>query len=70
MAAATSAVIAFAIHEYLEILLQESAAPREIVKADNYLDDYFFAARDSGGIQKFVILWGFPDEEELNSCFT
>ncbi len=65
-----SAVIAFAIHEYLEILLEESPPPGEMVNADNYHHNYLFGARESGGIQKFVIYWGFPEEAQLEEYFS
>ncbi|MCP4134486.1 MAG: hypothetical protein GY754_26165 [bacterium] len=65
-----SAIIAFAIHEYLEILLKESTSPEEMVNADNYHHNYLFTARESGGIQKFVIYWGFPEETQLEEYFT
>ncbi|MCP4135761.1 MAG: hypothetical protein GY754_32635 [bacterium] len=60
-----SAIIAHAIREHLEILLQEFTDTPETVKRDKNPFQYIFAARDSGGIQKFVIWWGFPGEEEL-----
>ncbi|MCP4130404.1 MAG: hypothetical protein GY754_05435 [bacterium] len=65
-----SAIIAFAIHEYLEILLEEPASPEEMIIADNYHANYLFGARESGGIQKFVIYWGFPEENHLEEYFT
>ncbi|MCP4129798.1 MAG: hypothetical protein GY754_02160 [bacterium] len=73
-----SAVIAFAIRKYLPALLEDPAAARVPRHIDNYLDQYLFLGRDSGGIQKFVIyfgfaqhrFWGYPGEEGLNSYFT
>ncbi|MCP4132707.1 MAG: hypothetical protein GY754_17205 [bacterium] len=65
-----SAVIAFAIRKYLPALLEEPAAARVSGGVDNSLDQYLFLARDSGGTQKFVIFWGYPGEEGLNSYFT
>ncbi|MCP4129553.1 MAG: hypothetical protein GY754_00930 [bacterium] len=65
-----SALIAFAIQEYLEILLEELSGTGKPKNSDNYPTDYFFLARDAHGTQKFVIYWGYPGDEELGSCFT
>ncbi|MCP4132715.1 MAG: hypothetical protein GY754_17245, partial [bacterium] len=64
-----SAIIAYAIREYLDILLMQSTLTEDPLFADNYRDKYFFAARDSGGLQKFVIVWGFPETKELEKYF-
>ncbi|MCP4131827.1 MAG: hypothetical protein GY754_12680 [bacterium] len=64
-----SAIIAFAIHEYLDIVLMQSTLTRDPYFADNYLQQYFFTARDSGSIQRFVTFWGFPGTEELGKHF-
>ncbi|MCP4134528.1 MAG: hypothetical protein GY754_26375, partial [bacterium] len=57
------------IREYLDILLMQSTLTEDPLFADNYRDKYFFAARDSGGLQKFVIVWGFPETKELEEYF-
>ncbi|MCP4136803.1 MAG: hypothetical protein GY754_37885 [bacterium] len=65
-----SLIIATAINEYLDLLVKELSATEKPEKSDSYPSDYLFLARDSCGIQKFVIYWGFPEEAHLEQYFT
>ncbi|MCP4129436.1 MAG: hypothetical protein GY754_00330 [bacterium] len=65
-----SLIIAIAINEHLEQLIEEFSSTEKPKNSDSYPSDYLFLARDSCGIQKFVIYWGFPEETQLEEYFT
>ncbi|MCP4131228.1 MAG: hypothetical protein GY754_09630 [bacterium] len=65
-----SLIIAIAINEYLDQLVEELSAAEDPVDLDSYPSQYLFLARESGGLQKFVIYWGFPEAAHLEEYFT
>ncbi|MCP4132769.1 MAG: hypothetical protein GY754_17520 [bacterium] len=65
-----SLIIAIAINEHLDQLIKELSSTEKPGKSDSYPSDYLFLARGTGGIQKFVIYWGFPEEIHLEEHFT
>ncbi|MCP4131736.1 MAG: hypothetical protein GY754_12225 [bacterium] len=65
-----SLIISIAINEHLDQLVEELSAAENPVCLDNYPSDYLFLARESNGIQKFVIYWGLPEMTQLEQYFT
>ncbi|MCP4135845.1 MAG: hypothetical protein GY754_33060 [bacterium] len=65
-----SLIVAIAINEHLDQLVEELSAAEDPVDLDSYPSQYFFSAQESGGLQKFVIYWGFPEMTQLEECFT
>ncbi|MCP4134916.1 MAG: hypothetical protein GY754_28335 [bacterium] len=65
-----SLVLAIAINEHLDQLVNELSAAEVPENPDSYPNRYLFLARDSCGIQKFVIYWGFPEVTHLEEYFT
>ncbi|MCP4137042.1 MAG: hypothetical protein GY754_39100 [bacterium] len=57
-----SAIIAYALHNYLEELLQLKDPKGN---ADIYMDSYLFTEGECDGIKTFVIFWGVPGQETL-----
>ncbi|MCP4135098.1 MAG: hypothetical protein GY754_29275 [bacterium] len=65
-----SLIIAIAINEHLDQLIVELSAAEKSGNPDSYPSDYLFIARESTGIQKFIMYWGFPEETHLAEYFT
>ncbi|MCP4137506.1 MAG: hypothetical protein GY754_41450 [bacterium] len=64
-----SLIVAIAINEYLDQLIEELSAAEKPGNQDRYPNQYLFLARESGGLQKFVIYWGFPEVAHLEEYF-
>ncbi|MCP4136059.1 MAG: hypothetical protein GY754_34130 [bacterium] len=73
-----SLIIALAIGEYLDQLIEEPGSAEKPVGKDSYPSNYLFVARESVGLQKFVTYfdfaqhkyWGFPEAPLLEEFFT
>ncbi|MCP4134163.1 MAG: hypothetical protein GY754_24535 [bacterium] len=65
-----SLIVAIAINEHLDQLIKELSPTDKPRQNDSYPSDYLFLARETGGIQKFVIYWGFPEVTHLEEHFT
>ncbi|MCP4135578.1 MAG: hypothetical protein GY754_31710 [bacterium] len=64
-----SLIVAIAINEHLDQLVEELSAAEDPGPLDSYPSQYLFLARDSNGLQKFVIYWGFPELDHLEEYF-
>ncbi|MCP4129749.1 MAG: hypothetical protein GY754_01915 [bacterium] len=65
-----SLVLAIAIEEFLDQLVVDLSAAEDPGGLDNYPPAYTFLARESSGIQKFVIYWGLPEMTHMEQYFT
>lgn len=60
-----SFIIALAISEYLDKIIQEFSKKK--INTDNYHHSYLFVANNYDGIQSYTIFWGIPPKQILKT---